>query len=112
MLICNLILTIFYLKGNGEYKVEIDRVNEIGNIIKIENVIKGLPGRCSIIEEQIENIKKQQIDIKDELDKEFPHTERIKELQKQKAKIDSELDLDKQETSQSLEESNVEKLER
>lgn len=103
---------IFYLKGNGEYKVEIDRVNEIGNIIKIENVIKGLPGRCSIIEEQIENIKKQQIDIKDELDKEFPHTERIKELQKQKAKIDSELDLDKQETSQSLEESNVEKLER
>ena len=86
---------IIYIKGAGKYKVEIQNIDEIGNIFKLENMLKSFKNKIETIKEQIEYTDKQLKDTKEELDKPFTNLDRIKELQKQKAKIDSELDLDK-----------------
>ncbi len=88
---------VVYIKGNGKYKVEINNIDEIGNILKLENMLKSLQNKANTTREQIEYTKKQMNDAKEELDKPFRLADRIKELQKEKARIDSELDLDKQE---------------
>lgn len=103
---------IIYIKGAGKYKVEIQNIDEIGNIYKLENMLKSFKNKIETIKEQIEYTDKQLKDTKEELDKPFTMGDRIKELQKQKAKIDSELDLDKQETSNSIEFNDEEELER
>lgn len=103
---------IIYIKGAGKYKVEIQNIDEIGNIFKLENMLKSFKNKIETIKEQIEYTDKQLKDTKEELDKPFTNLDRIKELQKQKAKIDSELDLDKQETSNSIEFNDEEELER
>ena len=97
---------VVYIKGIGKYKVEINNIDEIGNILKLENMLKSFETKIETVKEQIEYTKKQLSDAKDELDKPFAYTERIRELQKEKARIDSELDLDKQELSQDVDECN------
>ena len=103
---------IIYVKGVGKYKVEISNLDEIGNIYKIENILKSFDNKINTVKEQITYNEKQLIDIKDELDKPFTQQDRIRELQKEKARIDSELDLDKQENARSVEQENEEDLER
>ena len=103
---------IIYVKGVGKYKVEISNLDEIGNIYKIENMLKSFENKINTVKEQIAYNEKQLIDIKDELDKPFTQQDRIRELQKEKARIDSELDLDKQENARSVEQENEEELER
>jgi hypothetical protein len=95
---------IIYVKCVGKYKVEISNLDEIGNIYKIENVLKSFENKINTVKEQIAYNEKQLIDIKDELYKPFTQLDRIRELQKEKARIDSELDLDKQENTRSVEE--------
>lgn len=103
---------IVYIKGAGKYKVEISNTDEIGNIYKLENMLKSFDNKINTVKEQIAYNEKQLIDIKEELDKPFTGQDRIRELQKEKARIDSELDLDKQENARSVEETNDEELER
>lgn len=103
---------IIYIKGAGKYKVEISNLDEIGNIYKLENMLKSFDNKINTVKEQIAYNEKQLIDIKEELDKPFTGQDRIRELQKEKARIDSELDLDKQENTRSVEETNDEELER
>ena len=103
---------IIYVKGVGKYKVEISNLDEIGNIYKIENMLKSFENKINTVKEQITYNEKQLIDIKDELDKPFTQQDRIRELQKEKARIDSELDLDKQENARSVEQENEEEMER
>ena len=103
---------IIYIKGAGKYKVEISNLDEIGNIYKLENMLKSFDNKINTVKEQIAYNEKQLIDIKDELDKPFIQQDRIRELQKEKARIDSELDLDKQENTRSVEEVNEKELER
>lgn len=103
---------IIYIKGTGKYKVEISNLDEIGNIYKLENMLKSFDNKINTVKEQIAYNEKQLIDIKEELDKPFTQQDRIRELQKEKARIDSELDLDKQENTRSVEETNDEELER
>ena len=103
---------IIYVKGVGKYKVEISNLDEIGNIYKIENMLKSFENKINTVKEQIAYNEKQLIDIKDELDKPFTQQDRIRELQKEKARIDSELDLDKQENARSVEQESEEDLER
>lgn len=100
-----------YIKGFGKYKVEINNIDEIGNILKLENMLKSFDNKISTVKEQINYTNKQLIDVKEELDKPFSYTDRIKELQKEKARIDSELDLDKQEITREVEEEKEENLE-
>ena len=101
---------IVFIKGTGKYKVEINNIDEIGNILKLENMLKSFEGKINTVREQIDYTNKQLIDVKEELDKPFTQLERIRELQKEKAKIDSELDLDKQELSIEIEEDKRQKL--
>ena len=103
---------IIYIKGAGKYKVEISNLDEIGNIYKMENMLKSFENKINTVKEQIAYNEKQLIDIKDELDKPFTQQDRIRELQKEKARIDSELDLDKQENTRSVEQDNEEEIER
>ena len=92
--------------------MEINNVDEIGNILKLENVLKSFENKISTVKEQIAYTEKQLVDVKEELDKPFTMGDRIKELQKEKARIDSELDLDKQETTNNIENTVEEEMER
>ena len=103
---------VIYVKGNGKYKVEISNLDEIGNIYKLENILKSFDNKINTVKEQITYNEKQLMDIKDELDKPFTALDRIKELQKEKARIDSELDLDKQEIIANLDDENVKEMEK
>ena len=103
---------VIYIKGVGKYKVETSNIDEIGNILKLENMLKSFSNKIDTVKEQIAYTEKQLIDIKEELDKPFTNQERIRVLQKEKARIDSELDLDKQENTKSIEENNEEEMER
>ena len=94
---------VVYVKGTGRYKVEINNIDEIGNILKIENVLKSFDNKRNNIKENIQYTKKQLVDIKSDLDKPFTNLERIRKLQKEKIRIDSELDLDKQEVISEIE---------
>ena len=102
---------VIWIKGNGKYKVEINNVDEIGNILKLENMLKSFENKISTVKEQIAYTEKQLVDVKEELDKPFTMGDRIKELQKEKARIDSELDLDKQELQQEVSDEKDEDLE-
>ena len=101
---------VVWIKGSGKYKVEINNIDEIGNIIKLENMLKSFESKINTVIEQISYTKKQLEDIKEELDKPFTNADRIKELQKEKARIDSELDLDKQELNVEMEEDKGQEL--
>lgn len=102
---------VIYIKGVGKYKVEINDIDEIGNILKLENMLKSFQNKLNTVKEQIGYTKKQFDDIKKELEKPFTLNERIRELQKEKARIDSELDLDRQELILDIEESQKEEKE-
>ena len=101
---------VIWIKGEGKYKVEITNIDELGNILKLENVLKSFENKINTVTAQIAYTKKQLNDIKEELDKPFTSLDRIKELQKEKARIDSELDLDKQELSVEIEEDKGQEL--
>lgn len=103
---------VIYIKGVGKYKVETSNIDEIGNILKLENMLKSFSNKIDTVKEQIAYTEKQLIDIKEELDKPFANQERIRELQKEKMRIDSELDLDKQENTNNIEEGNEQEMER
>ena len=103
---------IIYIKGAGKYKVLIHNADEIGNILKLENMLKSFDNKISTVKNQIAYTEKQLIDIKEELYKPFTQQDRIKQLQKEKAMIDGELDLDKQENTRNIEETNEEEMER
>lgn len=103
---------VIYIKGVGKYKVEISNLDEIGNIYKLENMLKSFDNKINTVKEQITYTEKQLVDVKEELDKPFTQQDRIRELQKEKARIDSELDLDKQENARSVEQENEDEMER
>lgn len=103
---------VVWIRGAGKYKVEINNIDEIGNILKLENMLKSLQNKRDTVKEQIEYTQKQMKDAKEELDKPFTSSERIKELQKEKARIDSELDLDKQEVTLDVDEEQEKEEER
>jgi len=99
-----------YLKKNGEYSIDISNEQEIGNILKMENVLKSFSKKIEELENSVNYYKKELEDAKEEYEKPFAQIDRIRELQKLQAQIDSELDLDKQDTSVlSQEEEQLEK---
>ncbi len=99
---------VIFIKGAGKYKVEINNTDEIGNILKLENMLKSFVNKINTVKDQIDYNEKQLLDIKEELDKPFTGQDRIRELQKEKLRIDGELDLDKQENTRNIESNEVE----
>lgn len=59
--------TIIYIKGAGKYKVEISNLDEIGNIYKMENMLKSFENKINTVKEQIAYNEKQLIDIKKQM---------------------------------------------
>ena len=103
-------LTHYYLKGAYKYPVEFS-TSGIGNIIKLENVVKNIPDRLKLENEKVEKIRKQVIDTKEELAKPFSKIKELKELVKQKNAIYKELGIDEDEEQIVFEESNVKQFE-
>ena len=86
---------VIWIKGAGKYKVEINNIDEIGNILKLENMLKSFENKINTVKDQIAYTEKQLADVKEELDKPFTANDKIRELQKKQIQIDSELNLDK-----------------
>lgn len=101
-----------WIKGTGKYKVEIQYIDEIGNILKLENVLKSFNNKINLVKEQIAYTQKQLVDTMEELAKPFNNLDKMKELQKEKARIDSELDLDRQDAVNSIENADEKEMER
>lgn len=103
-------LTHYYLKGAYKYPVEFS-TSGIGNIIKLENVVKNIPARYDLEKENIQRINKQIIDTREELSKPFNKIKELSELVKQKSAIYKELGIDDDEEQMVFEDSNVKQYE-
>ena len=88
-------LSHFYLKGDNRYPVELSS-NTLGNIIKIENVLKNIPEQANSEKEKIESIKHQIEQTKEELQKPFNKEQELQELLLKKEKIYKELGIDEE----------------
>ena len=83
-------LSHYYLKGAYKYPVEISS-NSLGNIIKLENVLKGITNRRDIELENINKVNKQIEQTKEELQKPFSKAQELKDLLIKKDEIYKEL---------------------
>ena len=89
-------LSHYYLKGAYKYPVEISS-NQLGNIIKLENVLKGITNRRDIELENINKVNKQIEQTKEELQKPFSKEQELKDLLTRKNKIYKELGINEEE---------------
>jgi len=83
----------YYLKGDYKYPLNFSS-NALGNIIKLENVMKNIPDRLATEEDKIKQYEKQIADIKEELARPFSKEKELKELIEQKNAIYKELGID------------------
>lgn len=83
-------LSHYYLKGAYKYPVEISS-NSLGNIIKLENVLKGITNRRDIELENINKVNRQIEQTKEELQKPFSKAQELKDLLMKKDEIYKEL---------------------
>lgn len=89
-------LTHYYLKGDYKYPIDISG-SSLGNIIKIENVLKGIENRRDVEVENINKVQKQLEETMEEMQKPFSREEELKELLIKKNKIYKELGIDEDE---------------
>ena len=57
----------FMLQPDDRLESEINNIDEIGNILKLENMLKSFEGKINTVKEQIDYTNKQLIDVKEEL---------------------------------------------
>ena len=93
---------VVFIKGSGKYKVEIEKTNEIGNIYKLENMLKTFESKLENKKEQIKHLSEQIKTAELEIEKTFKGADELRSLQRKKAEIDSELDLDKKDDTQEM----------
>ena len=100
-------LSHYYLKGAYKYPIEISS-NALGNIIKIENVLKGIENRRNIEIENIEKTNKSLEQTKEELKKPFAKERELKDLLEKKEQIYKELGIneDDEQIVSEIEENN------
>ena len=96
----------YYLKGAYKYPLNFS-TNGLGNIIKMENVVKGIPDRLDIEEENIKKVEKQIADTKEELARPFNKEKELKELIQKKNEIYKELGIDEEDEQFIVEEEKV-----
>lgn len=75
----------------------------LGNLLRIENAIKGISTRLEQAEGQLENVKQQLETAKAELGKPFPQEEELRTKSARLAVLDAELDMDAQSQRQTEE---------
>jgi len=86
----------YSLKGVYEYSLELS-TSQLGNIIKIENLVKSIPSKADTFKENIEKVKRKIEDTKIELEKPFSREEELKSLIERKNKIYKELGINENE---------------
>ena len=79
-----------WLKNNGKYYVELGN-KDIGNLIRIDNVLGSLPEHMKKLEEGLDSLRKRENDIKAELEKDEDYTEIIEIYENKVKEIDVEL---------------------
>lgn len=84
------------LKNKFSYQVELG-TDAFGNITRINNVLDGIEERISKTELNLENIKKQEENAKEEVKKDFPKEQELKDKQAELAEINKELKIDEEE---------------
>lgn len=84
------------LKNKFSYQVELG-TDTFGNITRINNVLDGIEERISKTELNLENIKKQEENAKEEVKKDFPKEQELKDKQAELAEINKELKIDEEE---------------
>ena len=82
------------LKGNKSYLALISD-SPHGNIIKLENILKGFEKQVETAEIRIDEINRNLNQAKEEFNKPFLHKEKLKSLLKRQSVLNSELDMDK-----------------
>ena len=88
-------ISYYYLKGSYKYIVDFS-TNSLGNVIKLENVLKGIEERRDLQIKNIENVKKKMYETSEELKKPFSKLEELKALTKRKEKIYKELGINEE----------------
>ena len=84
---------VIYLLGQEKYKVEVDYHENLGNIIKIENILKSIPNKIVDLKNKVDYNLKELDNIKLELEKGFEHEDLLRNLEKRKVEIDDKLNL-------------------
>lgn len=82
------------LKGQHEYQTEMG-FSDIGNLQRLDNIIKKLPDKIEKIEEDISLLNKQIDNAKQELAKPFKQEAELKEKTARLSALESELNLDR-----------------
>jgi len=88
-----------YLKGNKEYSLDVDGLNPLGTIMKIEHAInnnleKNLENKL----QRVDNLKNDLITAQEAIKKPFEQEKELKEKLERQCKIREELELDKVES--------------
>ncbi len=86
----------FYLKGAYSYPIEVS-FNSLGNIMKFESAVKGIPNRYETAKEEVERINKQIEMTKEEIKKPFTRLEELQNLIKEKEEVYKELGINEEE---------------
>jgi hypothetical protein len=82
------------IKGNKSYSVKISE-SAHGNIIKLENVLKGFGKQMENGEIKIDEINRNLNQAKEEFKKSFVHENKLNALSRRQSELNSELDMDK-----------------
>jgi hypothetical protein len=82
------------LRGNKSYSISISDSSH-GNMVKLENTLKGFEKQIETGEIKIDEIKRNLNQAKEEFKKPFIHDEKLKGLLRRQRELDSELDMNK-----------------
>jgi DUF971 family protein len=83
------------LKSNRAYSISISD-SPHGNMVKLENMLKGLENQVENTEINIDEINRNLNQAKEEFKKPFNHEEKLKTLLRKQLELNSELDMDKE----------------
>ena len=71
---------ILTAKGSGEYRTELG-IDGVGNMLRLENTIKGLPKRLENVQMEISDTQTQMNQAQQELQKPFPQAQELQATQ-------------------------------
>ncbi len=85
----------YYLTLRGEISHRVELGNDPrGNLIRIDNVLNGIPDRISTAQASLENAHAQLETAKEQLDKPFPQAEELAAKSTRLAELNAQLDID------------------
>ena len=93
----------FIIAGTYEYKVTANMISDVGNIIRIQNVLRGFEKVLSECENRLEETINALNTAKEEFQKKFPQESTLQNLLKRQAELESVLsEEDKEEKEETV----------